>query len=464
MKKFLSILICGCLTLGLTACGGGTGASDTGTSVTPASLSVSEEEPVVSDSISEEPGQETTVETEPAEESGSQALIAELEAKYADVESDELTWDYNSSTRTIIISGEGPMREYKSEAPEWDVYSEEAEHVIIGDEVTSIGAGAFMWFGKLSDVAIGEKVEFIGDISWTDCFELRKVNFPEGLKYIGESAFTNALLHTDNGFVFPEGLLYVGKEAFYSAFKESFVYVPASLEVIGERAWSNCFVDEFRISEDNGAYASIDGVMYDKAITTLLYYPAAKTDKSYEIPETVRKIVRESIETNNCLESITVPASVEEIEQGAIFWNYALKNIYVDEKNENFISDNGVLYTRDYSKLLCCPISSDRAEYTVKDGTEEICDYAVSQAGNLKKIHIPEGVRRIGEYAFYFSEGLSEAGLPESLETIDCDAFDFCYSLSRINYGGSSESWAGITINEGNDPLTNGQVTIYPAY
>ena len=469
MKKILCFVLCVLMTVTFTACGGTGSIASDDSSISESVLgSTSVEETIkpqdtVTTSDYDTKSEDETYNDEISDDPEFNKTIADLEAKYTNLTTDELKWEYNSSSKTIIISGEGPMRDYVEEAPEWDAYYEEAEHVIIGDDVTSVGADAFWRFPNLVDVKFGEKVEFIGEVAFMGCNNLRTINFPEGLKYVGVGAFSNCLLHSDNGFILPEGLLYLGISAFYSAFKESFVYLPSSVKYIGAYALSNCFVEEFRVSEDNPVYASLDGVLYTKDMSELLEYPAEKTDKNFEIPNAVRKICREAIETNSYLETITIPASVEEIEEGAIFWNYGLKYVYVDENNKNYVSEDGVLYSKDGRKLVCYPIGSELNEYTIKEGTEEIFDYAFSAAGNLEQIHFTEGVKRIGFLCAYLCDNLREIGLPKTLETIEDSAFELCDSLVRVDYAGPSEDWAQVVINEGNDLFTNGQVTVYPA-
>ena len=60
------------------------------------------------------------------------------------------TWSYNAATKTLSISGSGDMTDYETDpamgienAPPWDDYREEIEHVIINEGITSIGAEAF---------------------------------------------------------------------------------------------------------------------------------------------------------------------------------------------------------------------------------------------------------------------------------------------------------------------------------
>lgn len=432
LKKITAILLCALLVFSLTACGGG------------------------------DPEKDDTADTE-SENILMPGEIAELEKKYAGLTEDELTWEYDSDTKTIVISGKGPMRDYAENAPEWDKYNSEAECVVIGDEVASVGCGAFLWFSAIKEVKLGASVEFIGKAAFSNCSSLWTVNFPSNLKYVGDGAFNNDLLHSDDGFALPEGMLYIGADGFRSAFKENTVSIPASLLVIGDGAFANMFVSAFIVDENNPNYASVDGVLYDKNITTLINYPADKRNTLFDIPNTVTTIRKDAVEVTNTLEKIVIPASVSSFEEGAVFWNYALTYIDVDADNGNYKSEDGVLFSKDGKQLLCYPIASDRTEYTIPEDTERICNYAMSQAGNLTEIHANEGLREIGDTALYMCGNLKTLGLPVSLTSVEAKALYFCDSLTEIRYAGTSTDWEKISIGEKNELLTDGSVQIYSA-
>lgn len=387
--------------------------------------------------------------------------IVELEKKYSGLSKDELKWEYNTASKTIVISGEGPMKDYADLEPEWFKYYNEAEKVVIGDDVTSIGSGAFMWFSKLTEVKLGESVEFIGKAAFSNCESLRTVNFPQSLKYVGEVAFNNDLLHSENGFTFPEGMLYIGEEAFRSAFKENTVFIPASVLIIDKGAFTNVFVSAFVVDEKNENYTSSNGILYDKKGTTLINYPSDKKDTQFEVPSTVTTILEDSIAVTNTLEKIIIPASVTSIDERAIYWNYALKNIEVDSNNKNYKSQDGVLFTNDGKKLICYPIASDRTEYTIPEGTEKISDYAMSQAKNLTEIHAKEGLEEIGELSLYLCSNLKSLALPKSLKEIDEKALNLCDNLSEIRYAGTREEWKKVKVSEGNEHLKDGNIQVF---
>ena len=135
----------------------------------------------------------------------------------------------------------------------------------------------------------------------------------------------------------------------------------------------------------------------------------------------------------------------------------------MDADNGNYKSEDGVLFSKDGKQLLCYPIASDRTEYTIPEGTERICNHAMSQANNLTEIRANEGLREIGDTALYMCGNLKTLGLPGSLSSVEAKALYFCDSLTEIRYVGTSADWEKISIGENNQLLTDGSVQIYCA-
>ena len=70
----------------------------------------------------------------------------------------------------------------------------------------------------------------------------------------------------------------------------------------------------------------------------------------------------------------------------------------------------GVAY-KDHRIVGC--YNKQLTEYTVKDGTEVICDRAFMNAKDLKSITLPASVRAIGESAFAGCKSLEDINIPE---------------------------------------------------
>lgn len=129
------------------------------------------------------------------------------------------------------------------------------ESYAIPDGVTDIGY-AFAGNSQLKSITIPESITGLDLGAFIECTSLESINIPESVTRIGGSARENADCQTTPQCVF-SGC--------------------SSLKMIN-------------VAEGNPAYASADGVLFNKERTKLLIYPAGKTDASYIIPDSVTSI------------------------------------------------------------------------------------------------------------------------------------------------------------------------------
>lgn len=98
----------------------------------------------------------------------------------------------------------------------------------------------------------------------------------------------------------------------------------------------------------------------------------------------------------NGVQTIFIPKTVKFIWGGA-FVTSTLEEINVDENNENFISVDGVLYTKSLYTLISYPASNKRTEYVIFNDTKMIADRAfLLKCRKLEKLTIGANVRVIG--------------------------------------------------------------------
>ncbi|MBQ5969992.1 MAG: leucine-rich repeat domain-containing protein [Clostridia bacterium] len=110
-----------------------------------------------------------------------------------------LTWTYNDATKTLTISGNGAMNDYKSSGSDglntlttnapWFSHRTEITRVVIGDGVTKIGKNAFRKLTNLTKIELPNSVEIIGQYSFSHCTSLVSATFGTGLKSIDAYAF-----------------------------------------------------------------------------------------------------------------------------------------------------------------------------------------------------------------------------------------------------------------------------------
>ena len=135
--------------------------------------------------------------------------------------------------------------------------------------------------------------------------------------------------------------------------------------------------------------------------------------------------------------------------------NENLKTIEVSSGNKNYTSEDGVLYDKDKTTLLCYPAMKEDASFSIPDSVTHIGEEAfrgskylenidipntVSYLGkaafaetNLEKIVIPDSVVDInGHYLFAFSNNLKEVSLPNHLTKIEKNMFFDCQGLESF--------------------------------
>ena len=159
------------------------------------------------------------------------------------------------------------------------------------------------------------------------------------------------------------------------------------------------------------------------------------------------------------LTEITLPRSLESIDDGAFAMCQGLVSINVAEGNERFKSLDGVLYSADGGTLFAYPAGKTRREFASDarnirrfafygaQNLERVVFSSVVSIGNgafvscvrLADVVLPEGLRSIGQGVFDSCLRLTEIELPASLEWIGDGAFSYCNSLRSISVARGSE-------------------------
>lgn len=126
---------------------------------------------------------------------------------------------------------------------------------------------------------------------------------------------------------------------------------------------------------------------------------------------------------------MSIPKSVEKIDEYAFGWTRNLENITVDEENTNFSSVDGVLFNKDKTKLIRYPSANSATSYQIPETVTEINCCAFDCSKNLSEVIIPEGVKTIGGLAFWECTALESIVLPDSVENLGGGLFSGCSSL-----------------------------------
>lgn len=308
-----------------------------------------------------------------------------------------LTWVLDDAG-TLTINGTGAMWDWAFDSP-WYDQKNNIKKVTIGDGVTSIGYGAFKDCPRLTDISIPDSVTSIASYAFYHC---------SGLTYI----------------TLPEGVISIGDRAFEDCTNLKSITIPESVTSIGHDAFSNT-------AYDNNDSNRRNGVLYIGK--NLIKAGSPIPGNATTIKEGTRVIADCAFGYCLSLISITIPNSVISIGKYPFCGAPKLTYITVDPNNTNYSSQDGVLFNKTKTELIC---------------------YPMGKAGDYS---IPNGITSIGCAAFYHCSGLASITIPESVTSIGEQAFEGCTSLTDIYYDGSESDMAKISIESANDWLTNAE-------
>ena len=193
--------------------------------------------------------------------------------------------------------------------------------------------------------------------------------------------------------------------------------------------WRNSYVVAWDSNRKN-----IKNVIINNGVTSIgnFAFSDCTSLTNITIPNSVTSIGDYAFYGCENLINITIPNSVTSIGNFAFCMCTSLTSINVDSNNEKYMSDNGVLYTKDKKTLIQYPSKKEKTEYIILQGTTSIGDDAFDECTSLTNITIPNSVTSIGGNAFGNCKNLTSITIPDSVTSIGIFAFCMCESLTRL--------------------------------
>lgn len=152
----------------------------------------------------------------------------------------------------------------------------------------------------------------------------------------------------------------------------------------------------------------------------------------------------------NCpkLVSLHLPASLSSISDQSVFHNcLSLTAFTVDADNGNFCAEDGVLYNKDKTTLVCCPATKS-GTFTIPATVETIEISAFAMCTGLTSIQLPKALKKIRDAAFVGCSGLTTMDFTRQEKdnnlTIGIGCFNGCSNMTDFTVGGSKDG----TIND----------------
>lgn len=247
-------------------------------------------------------------------------------------------------------------------------------------------------------------------------------------------------------------------------------------------------ITEINVSKRNKYLTSKNGVLYNKKMTELVYYPSYKKSPYFKVPGTVKTIgshafagsrylkkavlnkglekIGEGAFENSSINSINIPSSVEELGGKCFFNCMELKTL---DNRAELTEISGSMFTNCiileklnlgsslisiYGSFYNCGaefyVGAKNKYYKTVDGVlytknmRELIKYPGLKKGNYK---LPDKVIAINEGAFKYCHNLKRLALNENIMEFRLKWLSGCTSLEILNLPASLEK---ITLGKGN--------------
>ncbi len=300
--------------------------------------------------------------------------------------------------------------------------------ITLPDSVTSIGRFGFYHCTSLTSVTLSDSLQSIGEGSFRDCTSLTSIIIPDSVTFIGSDAFQEC--KSLKSIIIGNSITSIQGRTFSTCISLTSVTLPDSVTSIGDYTFESC--------------TALTSVTLSNSLTVIGKYAFWKCTslQSISIPDSVTDIDRFAFYTCTALTSVTIGKSVTSIGYGAFYNCDSLVSFDVSGDNTTYCSEDGVLFNKDMTTLIQCPMCKT-GNYVVPDTVTTIELSAFRNCTMLTSLTIPGSVTSIGEGAFHNCNGLTELTVPANLDCVAYTAapvFNGCVNIQKVTFTGS-DNW-----------------------
>lgn len=239
---------------------------------------------------------------------------------------------------------------------------------------------------------------------------------------------------------------------------------------LAEGVFDGCdALQSITVDENNSAYASADGILYNKEKTQILAVPQAITGK-VTLADGITELAANAFANRTALTQIVLPSGLQTIGNLAFsgcplteivlpnglqtIGDSAFKGCSFTEVSlpESVTQAYGAFTDCNALEKLSLPACGnilgyyfgtneysqqkdnipDSLKTVIISGGDTVTDYAFYGCGLLESVTIPDSVTTIGEYAFASCSALESVTIPDSVSTVGSSAFLNCKSFFII--------------------------------
>ena len=328
--------------------------------------------------------------------------------------------------------------------------------ITIPARVDMIGAGAFDQISSVHNVQLHSGITNIAVAAFSGCTGLQSIVIPASVECIGNGSFYGCSGLTN--LTIEAGVKLIDSGAFYGCSALTSVVIPGSVERVADMAFGDCValssltieygvkaIEEFAFA----GCTSLVNITLPKGLEIERFaFVDCTSLKSVNISGSVVSPKKKLMAAGprrmllaaepapdpdatsvgdyafigcRALESARIGSKVNEIGGGAFAGCAKLASITVEEGNDNFKAEDGMLFSKDCTTLISA--FGEETSLVVSNSVVTIADGAFAGYETLQSVVLPSGVTTIGEGAFSNATAFASITIPASVTTIGANAF-----------------------------------------
>ncbi len=297
--------------------------------------------------------------------------------------------------------------------------------------VKGIASDAFKGNTQIRSVKIQEGVEYIGQTAFSGCTSLEKITLAKSLKSVAWHAFYNTKYYNDT-----------------NNWTGDCLYIDDCLITVNQTATGSLQVKE-------GTRLLADSAIYNTQITELTLPDSVqiidegalegnKKLTTVHLGAGVTEIAKLNFQGCNALKSLSLPASLQACEARS-FSGGGLTSIAMQGNGEFYKVEKNCLIDKRTNTLVYAA-AGGATSFTLPS-VAHIAENAFYDYYEVETLVLPDGLQTIGKSAFEDC-ALTALSIPDSVTTIGDRAFAACTSLKTVYLGKGVSSLSGTAFSD----------------
>lgn len=337
-------------------------------------------------------------------------------------------------------------------------YKGKSQIIKIPEGIKSIAASAFWDNHSIKSVHLPDSLTYLGGDAFYYCVNLEQINLPKNLTTMGNNPFAacpkikitnyseNFVLENDvlynkdksllinypqckqeQKFTIPNSVVCIGKHSFFGVNNLLELTIPASVIRFENMPFSGC--ENLKLINNSKSYIVENGIIYNKFRTTIIGCLQSQEIKEFEIPNSITSISRNAFWNCKRIHKIILNENLQNVGYNPFA---SCVNLCIESKSPNFIVEDGILYNKDKTQLICATNISAKQHIKIPRSVITIGRSAFSGCKDLQKIEFNK-VENIYKSAFTNCTSLKEVFLPDNIKILGEWSFSHCSKLEKIS-------------------------------